>query len=286
MNKRRLRAERAARTERLSDEVAALQTDVIHLERQLLSVAQHVHSSAVRTASTGKPPGARIERTHTTTSVDTQPRTMSVESAADDKEAAEAQLRRFVACLQARSFSNGADDLCPYLHDNVELVHSEYIGTSAPTGVTSTQRETGLRRLLSRWNCFRDTVRDFQLALKHLVSLGSPCEWLASIEVTVQLTDKALVVRFPHVIEMAAVHSSFADARASAIAAKLVASPLHLDIQCHMWLDGHFKIVKLDVAVGWTTALLRCLDDADDVVWVLQPPRPCGPSFRECEHLG
>ncbi|RQM31123.1 hypothetical protein B5M09_013572 [Aphanomyces astaci] len=267
MNKRRLRAEQAARTQRLSSEVAALQGDIRHLQMHLLSVEKQT-SSAPAVAV----PIARFGETfnHLPTVAESISFTPLV-ATVQDEATAEAQLRHFVHRFQHGWTPEASADLDHIVDGNVEVV--DHLGASVTTSYEQVAGEpiTGVRRLEATWRRFCDTFHGFHMGLQQLVSLEPPREWLLLITLTLQLTNETLALHYPHVVQTA---KSTGGAKAIEIAAKLTASPLRLDVQCHVWLDGHFKIVKVHTVVGWAAALLACLGDPDDVVWVLTSPCP------------
>ncbi|RHY19984.1 hypothetical protein DYB36_010784 [Aphanomyces astaci] len=257
INKRRWRAKQAARTQRLSSEVAALEADIVNLEQHLLDI----DTSAPMTG------GAVPIATPVAESISFTPLVATVQ----DEATAEAQLRHFVHRFQHGWTPEASADLDHIVDGNVEVV--DHLGASVTTSYEQVAGEpiTGVRRLEATWRHFCDTFHGFHIGLQQLVSLEPPREWLLLIALTLQLTNETLALHYPHVVQTAKSTGGF---KAIEIAAKLTASPLRLDVQCHVWLDGHFKIVKVHTVVGWAAALLACLGDPDDVVWVLTSPCP------------
>ncbi|ETV91945.1 hypothetical protein H310_13594 [Aphanomyces invadans] len=268
MSKRRQRADQAARTERLSDEVAALHDDIFQLEQHLGEVARLSSSPQPRRGlgqdyvtdvGSDRYPANLSGATFVGRAV---PRVDAVEYCVQDKSgAAEAQLRHFVVQFQHGWTRTMDSDLGRFFREDVAVVYAQ---PATRSELSKDTLEGGLRGLVAKWKCSCDALHMFQMELRQLVSLEPPLEWLLSVDVTCQMTFEAVMLHFPHVTQDC-VH-------ANAILAKLVAAPLRFDVQCHVWLDDDFKIVQAEVGVGWAAALLACLGNPDDVVWVLQPP--------------
>ncbi|KAF0691233.1 Aste57867_17509 [Aphanomyces stellatus] len=238
MNKRRLRAEQRDRMERLARDLEALTGEILALEHQLFAVEQTVEGTTLtmpRLASPPPPSSVSSLAALMSPSAAPLPSTSSGTTAAH-------VLRHYFAAFRHGYTSSLRDTLVQIVHPDVRFM-----------GLV------GIRHLEAHWERCCDVYASFEMELQSTRPVD-PRQWIATARLLLQMTPRTIESLYPHLVDM------------PDVAAALVARPLELHMQCHVWLDRHFKITRLEYAIGWAPALLALVADAEVVAAVMAKP--------------